>query len=268
MFKFTLSSARQVHIDALPFSVGSGNSGSNLDIRISLYSNSQILLNTYNPASVLSATIDTTLNAGTYYLKVQGIGNTNAPEFASMGTYVLNAQLSGGGTLPLRVLRLMGGLTGDKHNLSWIIDADEQIVSQVLEVSGDGRNFAPVINSSDAQQRAYTYKPSSTNNTLIYRLNVTFDNGKQYYSNIVAIRQSGNVEIPKLVTNVISSNAVSVTSPGVFDYAVYDYAGKSVAKGKLNGGINTIQMGNTTSGMYIIRYAKGTEQWADKFVRQ
>jgi hypothetical protein len=268
MIKFTLTSARQIRIDLLPFSAGAGNAGSNLDILAKLYTGSQVLLNIYNPASILSATIDTTLNAGTYYLKVQGTANANAPEFASMGSYIMNAQLSGGGTLPLRVLRLMGTLTGDKHNLSWIIDADEQIVSQIVEVSTDGRSFAPVINTGDGLQRAYTYKPFSTNNTLIYRLNVTFDNGKQYYSNIVAIRQSGNVEIPKLVTNVISSNAVNVTSPGVFDYAVYDYAGKSVAKGKLNGGINTIQMGNTTSGMYIIRYAKGTEQWADKFVRQ
>jgi hypothetical protein len=268
MIKFTLTGARHVHINLLPFSVGAGNAGGNLDILAKLYTSSQILLNNYNPADSLSATIDTTLNAGTYYLKVQGTANINAPEYASMGTYIMNTQLSGGGALPLRVLRLMGTLTGDKHNLSWIIDADEQIISQTLEVSADGRTFVPVTNTADAQQRAYSYKPFSTNNTLIYRLNVTFENGKQYYSNIVAIRQSGNVEIPKLVTNITGSNSISVTSPGVFDYAVYDYAGKSVAKGKLNSGINNIQMGNATSGMYIIRYAKGTEQWADKFVRQ
>ncbi len=268
MIRFTLSNTKIVHIDALPFSAGSGNSGSNLDVLLGLYNSSEVLLNTYNPATLLNATIDTTLNAGTYYLKVQGTGNANAPEFASMGTYLLSAQLTDGGTLPLRVLRLMGTLSGGKHNFSWIIEADEQIVSQTLEVSADGRNFEPITNTSDANLRTHNYKPFSTNGTLLYRLNVVFDNGKQYYSNIVAIKQSGNVEVPKLVTNLVVSNAMKITSPGAFDYAVYDLSGKSVAKGKLTSGLNTVQLNNNTAGMYIIRYAKDNEQWADKFIRQ
>jgi hypothetical protein len=268
MIKFTLTGARQVHIDALPFSVGTGNSGSNLDVLLKLYTDSEVLLNTYNPTDVLSATIDTTLNAGTYYLKVQGTGNANAPEYASMGTYVVNAQLSGGGTLPLKVLRLMGTLSGDKHNLNWIIEADEQIISQTLEVSTDGRSFVPVTNTNDALLRTYNYRPFSVNGTLLYRINVAFDNGKQYYSNIVAIKQTGNVEIPKLVTNIASSSTIGITSPGIFDYAVYDLSGKSVAKGRLVSGLNNIQLNNATGGMYIIRFAKDNEQWTDKFIRQ
>jgi hypothetical protein len=215
MIQFSLSTLKRLRLDALPFSAGSGNSGSNLDVLLNLYGSNQALIKTYNPTDVLSAVIDTTLTAGTYYLKVQGTSNLNAPEFASMGRYLLNAQLSDAGTLPLRVLRLMGTLAADKHNLTWIIDADEQITSQVLEVSVDGRTYAPVNSTTDGAMRAYNYRPSANGGTLLYRLNVTFDNGKQYYSNIVAIKQTGNVETPKLITNIINNNRIGITSPSL-----------------------------------------------------
>lgn len=268
MVKFTIPSLKRLRLDALPFSIGSGNSGSNLDILITLYNSSQTIVRSYNPTTSLSAAIDTTLSDGTYYLKVQGTGNSYAPEFASMGSYLLNAQLSDAGTLPLRVLRLMGTLNSGKHNLSWIIDADEQITSQVLEVSVDGRTYTPVTTSSDAAMRAYNYNPTANGATLLYRLNVTFDNGKQYYSNIVAIKQTGNTETPKLVTNLVNNNKVGVTSPGVFEYAVYDLSGTAVARGKLVSGLNYIQFSGNTAGMYVIRYAKDGEQWSDKFIKQ
>jgi hypothetical protein len=268
MIQFSLSTLKRLRLDALPFSAGSGNSGSNLDVLLNLYGSNQALIKTYNPTDVLSAVIDTTLTAGTYYLKVQGTSNLNAPEFASMGRYLLNAQLSDAGTLPLRVLRLMGTLAADKHNLTWIIDADEQITSQVLEVSVDGRTYAPVNSTTDGAMRAYNYRPSANGGTLLYRLNVTFDNGKQYYSNIVAIKQTGNVETPKLITNIINNNRIGITSPSLFEYAVYDLSGTSVAKGKLTSGINYIQVSGNAAGMYVIRYSKDGEIWSDKFIKQ
>jgi hypothetical protein len=268
MIKFTLAALKRVRIDVLPFSVGAGNAGSNLDIQVNLYNNSEVLLRSYNPENLLSTSIDTTLPQGTYYLRVQGIGNANVPEFASMGTYIVNGQLSDAGTLPLRILRLMGTTSAGKHNLSWLIDADEQIVSQVLEVSEDGRNYVAVSSFADAATRNHSYKPTALNNTLLYRLNVTFNNGKQYYSNIVAIKQTGNIEIPKLVNKITNSNVVIITSPAVFDYAIYDLSGKSVAKGRLSAGINNVNISSNTSGIYFVRFIKDGEQWTDKFIRQ
>jgi len=71
-----------------------------------------------------------------------------------------------------------------------------------------------------------------------------------------------------LLSNLISSTTITVTSPGTFDYAVYDFTGKTIAKGQLANGINNINTNAITGGMYLIRFVKDGEQWTDKIIRQ
>jgi hypothetical protein len=168
-------------------------------------------------------------------------------------------------TLPLHRLELRGSLNGDQHQLSWIIDADEQVVQQILEISTDGRTFLPVVEPSTAA-RAYVYTPAITN-TAQYRLNVTFDDGRQYYSNIVTLRKVGITARPVLLTNLVYNSSVTVISPGNYHYNIYDFNGKEVSKGQLTNGTNYINAAQT-GGIYMIRFSSGSEVWTDKFVRQ
>ncbi len=46
----------------------------------------------YNPGTLLSSVIDTILNPGTYYLKIEGKGNIYAPSYASLGSYALKGR--------------------------------------------------------------------------------------------------------------------------------------------------------------------------------
>lgn len=41
-----------------------------------------------------------------------------------------------------------------------------------------------------------------------------------------------------------------------------------MAQGKLANGNNSLYSGSITSGMYMIRFTNGTEQWMEKLVRQ
>ena len=264
MFKVTQPASGRFQLNAIPFNVGAGDAGSDLDLQVTLYNSSQTQLNIYNPGTLLSSVIDTTLNPGTYYLKVEGKGNIYAPNYASLGSYSLQGSFSS--TLPLRRLELHGALNNDEHQLSWLIDADEQVIKQILEISTDGRNFTSLI-ESPATDRAYAYRPN-TANTVQYRLNVTFDNGHQYYSNTVTLRKTGASPRPKLVSNLVNTSAVEVSSPGIYDYAICDFNGKTLIQGKLINGSNIIIAPGIAAGMYIIRFANGTEQWMDKFVRQ
>lgn len=266
MIKFTQPAAGRFQLNAVPYNVGTGNAGSDLDMQITLYNGSQTQLNVFNPGTLLSSVIDTTLNAGTYYLKVEGKGNVYAPNYASLGSYSLQGTFGGGGALPLRVLKLSGAVNNDKHQFNWIIDADEQVTSLILESSSDGIHFTPVV-QTNTDTRAFIYKPN-TASALQYRLNVTFDNGRQYYSNIITLKSVGSSPRPQLVSNNISGNTILVTSPGNFNYAVYDMSGKTVAKGQLTNGMNTVSAGNITGGMYIVRFANDTDQWTDKLIRQ
>lgn len=265
MIKFTQPATGRFQLSAVPYSVGAGNSGSDLDLQITLYNNAQTQLNVFNPGTLLSSVIDTILNAGTYYLKIEGKGNMYAPNYASLGSYSLQGDFTAASTLPLRKLELHGELVSDKHRLSWIIEADELIVKQVLEISTDGRNFSPVT-QSPTDQRSFMYKPY-VSTTAQYRLNVTFDDGRQYYSNIVALRNTGLNKWPKLVSNV-STSSIVVNSPGAYSYAIYEFSGKTISKGQLTNGLNPINTSAIAGGTYLIRFSNDTEQWVEKFIKQ
>lgn len=264
--RFIVPAAGRFILNAVPYNVGTGNAGSNLDLQVTLYNGSETQLNVYNPGTLLNSVVDTMLNAGTYYIKVEGRGNVYAPNYASLGSYALQGQLIAGNPLPLRVLKLNGQLNGDKHQLNWIIDADEQVTQLILETSADGIHFSPVTQTAN-DARSFIYKPLLSS-AAQYRLNVTFDNGRQYYSNIITLRKVGASPRPQLVSNLVSNQTVAITSPGNFTYQVYDLNGKTVRKGQLTNGFNTISTAGITGGMYMIRFTGAAEQWTDKLILQ
>jgi hypothetical protein len=266
LIRFTVPATGQFQLNAIPYNVGTGNSGSNLDLQITLYNSAEAQLNVYNPGTLLNSVVDTVLNAGLYYLKIEGRGNMYAPNYASLGSYALQAQIPAGNPLPLRVLKLNGQLNGDKHQLNWVIDADEQVTDLILEISTDGINFSPVTHAAN-NDRSFIYKPLVTT-TAQYRLNVTFDNGKKYYSNIVTLRKTGANVKPQLVSNLVTNNTVAVTSPGSYTYLLYDLSGKTIRKGQLTNGYNTINTTGTAGGMYMIRFAGQGDQWTEKLMLQ
>jgi hypothetical protein len=266
LIKFSMTTAGRFLLNANPYNVGQYNAGSNLDLQITIYNSDQSVSRVYNPGTLLSSVIDTTLAIGTYYLKVEGRGNAYAPNYASLGSYTLQGQNNFGNPLPLRVLKLNGLVNGDKHQLNWVIDADEQVTRTILEISTDGISFRPVTEPGNSD-RSFIYRPNVSSNAQ-YRLNVTFDNGKQYYSNIVTLRKTGNTARPQLVSNLVGNGTVAVTSPGTFSYLIYDLNGKTIRKGQLSNGYNTISTAGVTGGMYMIRYAGENEQWTDKLIIQ
>ncbi|HEX7845724.1 MAG TPA: zinc-dependent metalloprotease [Chitinophagaceae bacterium] len=266
-FKFTIPDVGRFELSAVPYNVGTGNSGSNLDLQIGLYNSSQSLLNTYNPGTLLNSVIDTVLNAGEYYLRVEGKGNQYAPSYASLGSYSLNGKFTAGGVLPLHKLELRGKLNGDKHQLNWDIIADEQVIEQIVEIATDGRNFTPLIQTAN-DSRSYMYKPGVTT-AAQYRINVSFDDGHRYYSNVVTLKQTNAAPRPQLLGNIISNSSIKVTSPGShFSYVIHDMSGRAISQGQLSNGTNIINAGRLINGMYMIRFTDEDQQWTDKLIKQ
>ncbi|HEY6502503.1 MAG TPA: T9SS type A sorting domain-containing protein [Chitinophagaceae bacterium] len=265
IFRFTMPSLGRFQLDAIPYNVGTGNTGSDLDLQVTLYNNAQAVLNIYNPGTLLSSVVDTTLSPGIYYIRIEGKGNQFAPNYASLGSYSLLGRVTPGSVLPVRKLELRGILNGDKHELNWDIEANEQVAQQILEIAADDRTFVPLTQSTN-DARSYTYRPYNITSAQ-YRLNVLFDNGRQYYSNVVTIRH-GVTPRPQLTGTIILSNTIVVSSPGNYDYSIIDRNGMIIMKGKITAGINTINSAEIVSGLYMIRFADNTQQWTDKFVRQ
>jgi hypothetical protein len=266
MFELQMPTNGKLKLAVTPKGIGAGETGSNLDVSLTLYNSRSQLIDTYNQPEALSATIDTTLNAGTYFLLVSGTGNAYTADYASLGAYTVDGTFGSFSTLPVRKLELKGSADGNNHKLAWVVDADEAIVNQVVEVSANGRDFQPVAEPA-ADNRAFSYQAKGSS-VLQYRLNLTFDNGRQHYSNTIALRTSGNSEKPQLYTNIIRSGAIMLNSPSLFNYTIRDYSGRTVAKGISNQGASSVNVNNLTSGAYLIVFENGQDQYVEKFIKQ
>jgi len=263
MFRFSMPERARVRLDATPYNVGNGNEGSDLDIQISLYNASNILLNIYNPGTLLNSAIDTILNPGTYYLKVEGKGNIYAPSYASLGSYDIKATLEGSILLPIHLVKLQALNIRNQLQFRWNIEGDEKIIGQTLEVSKDGRSFEPLA-KVPAEDRSYSYNFSSTQSR--YRVNILFGNGEHNYSNIVMPYGIEKAR-PKVLGNVINSDIMSVQSYGNYQYDIIDLNGNIINKGQLTIGTNKIKLPATIPGIYILRTFGNNQQWIEKLLR-
>jgi hypothetical protein len=267
LFKFVVPETGGFQLDAIPYNVGTGNAGSDLDLQVTLYNSDETVLNVYNPGTLLNSLIDTSLTSGTYFIKVEGKGNQYAPAYASLGSYSLQASItSAGSPLPLRKLQLQGADNGDVHQLNWQIEADEKVIAQSLEISTDGRNFY-ALTEPGKDDRSYIYRPSTTG-AVRYRMAVTFDNKRTYFSNVIIIRPDNSNPRPQLTGNLVSSGNIYVSSPGKYAYTIFDLNGKVMMRGQLINGINTISAAGMLHGMYLIRFAGDDQQWNDKVLIQ
>ena len=265
LFKIVMPAFGRLQLNAIPYNVGSGNSGSDLDLQLDFIDGSYSTVGTYNPGNLLSSVMDTFVNAGTYYLRIDGKGNIYAPEYGSLGSYSLQATYTDGSILPIRRLELRGRIDGDIHSLSWLIDDDEKVIKQVIEVSGNGINFT-ALEQPDNALRSYSYRPFD-NKPLLYRMHVTFENNKELYSNVIAIRQDKTIK-PQLVGNTVAGTTLAVNSPGNYSYQVIDQSGRMLSRGKIEKGYSSISTGNINYGIYIIRFTDGTAQWSEKFIKK
>ncbi|MBD0285314.1 MAG: T9SS type A sorting domain-containing protein [Flavisolibacter sp.] len=267
VFKFTVDTRSRLQLDAIPFNVGSGNAGSDLDMLVQLIDTSEHILGSYNPGTKLSSFVDTTLNAGSYYILIDGTANQYASKYGSLGSYSVQGQLTAMAPLPLHQLLLKGTIENGQHVLSWVIEADEKLSRQVLEVSTNSRDFTPLTEPALAVRR---YNTSSANDGVLqYRLHVFFDNGRQYYSNIVPLKNNNSSSAkPRLLNNIISNNQLMVSSPATCNYSISNYNGKLIAKGQLGQGNITLQLPVITNGLYIIRFERNGEQHVEKFMKE
>ncbi len=264
VFAFTIPSFGNFHTDAIPFNTGSGNLGSDLDIQIDLLDSNQNMIMTANPDYILSASLDTILNPGNYYLRIQGKGNVFAPQYASLGSYSINSFILPGIVLPVHKLSLSAINEKNAHRLNWSIVADEKIKTIDVQASTNGIDFE-TIQTVGGDQTTYIYQPKS-NTLYYYRIIIYPEHSKSYISNIVSIRYGG-IHRPILKGNLIHSDII-VTSSEAFTFSIYDMNGKQMQKGILKSGETTIKASQFSPGIYIIRYENDHSSFADKLVKQ
>ncbi len=261
VFKFTYTKQTNLHLEAMPYNYDNQFSSSNLDLKVSLYNDSQILIKTYNP-STLNISIDTILDAGTYYFILEGTGNENSTNYGSLGAYKFTGVAN---TLGINEVSLMGNSTDGKDNLSWNIIANTNIETKIIEISSNGIDFSNLINTN-SDSKAINYDVNKTE-TRYYRLKVIAVSGEIAYSNMIALKTMPVISTTFIVPTIVYNQAI-VTATENYKYTIFDTNGRIVKSGMGNNGTNRIEMGNASAGLYFIELFGTTKKEIKRIIKQ
>jgi hypothetical protein len=264
IFKFKFTQRGTFHLDARPFSVGSNNDGADLDVKLELLNAALQVIHVYDPVDILDVTLDTALNAGTYYLLVEGAGNNNTSNYGSLGSYTISGSFSTLFVTPIRQVSLTGKTDKDEHVLGWDIIADEPMSSLVLESSADGTSFKTLAALSPAL-KVYKYTPFAIQN-IYYRLKAVSITGQSVYSNVIALKSNSNAGKIFSVSTIFH-NAVIINAVADYEYRIADISGRIILGGTGKSGTSTINLNNTPNGIYFIQLISNNGRITERIVK-
>ena len=262
-FKITITNTTNFKLSVIPQNVGAGDAGANIDIKVLLLNNTDTI-GSYNPSALLNAVIDTTLNAGTYYLLVDGVGNMYHNDNGSLGAYALTGTLAS--ALPLINFNLKGSVVNEQHQLSWSFETDENLQQIWIESSGDGQHFTD-LTKVDPAAKSFSYQPFG-NGEIYYRIRATTNANEQgYLSNTIVLKTKSSAGQLKIISNNDNSDRLIINSNGNFNYEIFNTGGQLSGKGKLRQGLNYITV-QAAKGLLLLHYSDGDRSYIQKLIKQ
>lgn len=265
MYRVTLTQNGRLVLNASPYNISGGFQSANIDLQISLLNSSGNLIKLYNPSASLQVIIDSSLNAGTYFIRLSNVTNDNATNYGMLGNYGITGTFQAGATLPIHSLQLSGRIANEKHELDWNIIADEPIETISVQVSTDGRTFTN-LQDINGSLRKFVYQPFEKA-SMYYRLHVVTASQLTYYSNIVSLREVNANSKYKLLSNMVTGNTIVVNSKGNYNWRILDMNGRNMQNGRMNNGYNRINTVSLSNGMYLLQVIDGTEISTEKLVK-
>ncbi len=265
-FKLSLSKTSLVNIKAIPYSINPAKAdGANVDLKVSLVNSAKQTIQVYDPAATLGVMVDTTLEKGTYYLIVDGTGNTNSPEYGSIGSYALEAMYSPLSITPIKQVALKGKSENGKHSLSWEIISDDIVDSIEIESSGDGKNFNVI---ADVPVQLTIYSTTAVGHSAIfYRLKVISSTGEVAYSNILILKPGETIKKQFIVSTLVK-NTITVNATDSYQYQLADISGRFVLKGMQHAGTSNIHIGDYPNGIYFMQIINQQLRLIERIIKQ
>lgn len=263
-FEFNFTSQGKLKLYAKPFSVGPNNAGANLDVKVILMNAAYETITVFDPQDKLDVSVDTTLNAGKYFVLVQGAGNMYSSNYGSLGSYTISGDFSSLSIMPVYQLSLKGNADADKHKLIWELICDESIADQDIQISYNGKEFKDLAIVSPAT-RQFIYNPLQQGD-LYYRIKVTTLTGNISYSNIIALKQlTGQAKIS--VRSTMVTDKIEINADQNYQYILADLNGKILKKGNGTTGLNVINLSNSPDGIYIIQMISNSQKITQRIVK-
>jgi hypothetical protein len=273
-FRLDLSQKGLLKLNVIPFNVGTGNNGANLDVTIILQDAKGTEIKTYDIADSMHATIDTTLSAGTYYVIIDGSGNVNAGnDYGSLGAYTIGGTYSGTSTstTPSTTTSSTNNpvVTGIKvkhgNKINWNtnnLKGTAAISVMVATQEGDFKEIArPALNANSYVHQVIA--PAA----YTYMLKFIEKDGAVQFSNTVTIENNNDgAGIFTIIKQ--AQQPVIVNAAEAYAYQVVNNFGHVVLSGKAAAGTKTIDVRNQPAGIYNLRLLNETENRTEKFMNK
>lgn len=272
-FRFDIGQKGNLKLTVAPYSVAEGNSGANLDVKIILQDSKGNDIRTYDMIDSLHAKIDTTLNAGTYYIIVDGTGNINAGnDYGSLGAYTMEGTCIGvtntttspatGNTSNFMVT---GVKVKEGNKINWNnVDLKVTSAISVMIATEDGEYKEIARPNPSSKSYVHVTKTAAVNT---YMLKFIEKDGTVQFSNSLTIETKNN-EIGGFKVIKQAQQPVIVNAAEAYDFQVVDNYGKIVLKGKGAVGNQTIDVRNQPAGIYNLMLMNTSEQRTEKFMNK
>ena len=208
----------------------------------------------------MSLNIDTVLERGIYYVVIDGTGNNNFSEYASIGSYTFTCSSS---KIAIRSLALTGTAGLDGHDLRWDMENPEAVAQQSIELSSDGVIFTTLSNSN-IRGKYYHYNPTD-NNIKYYRVKIITVSDEVVYSNVVSLKSLQN---GTFIMNSLVQNQITLTASENYKYKILDLNGRVINTGSGIRGVNNINISNASKGMYVVQIFGATTQKTERIIKE
>ncbi len=277
-YQFT-TGAGSINLNVTPF-----NRGPNLDILAELYNSTGTLIASANPSELLSASITKTVIAGTYYLKIDGVGKgdpltTGYSDYGSLGQYDINGTIVQPPTVTPSTISISDPATvieGLDTEVVFTVTLSQASASPIAVDYSTVNQTAKAGQDYDTQTGTLIFAPNQTQATIsvsvkdddLSEVDETFKltlsnpvNATLAQSTAVAtisdtLVASTNTVLPALVENLLLSGNGTINGTGNDNNNLL--TGNSGAN-RLNGGVGSdILVGNEGADRFIFRFGESS----------
>lgn len=231
IFRFDLGQNGIFQASVKPYAVGANNSGANLDVKITLQNASGATIAVYEYTDSMHAKMDTVLNAGTYFLVIDGSGSINSVnDYGSLGAYTLEGYYSGTTT----------------------------------------SSSTTTVTSPTTDTTTTSTTPTTTTTKGKGGSTTTTGGGKKRetsgsFTNITSTDENGS-KIFRVIKQ--AQQPVLVIAAEQYDYQVFDNNGRIIMTGKAGAGSKTFDLRAQPAGIYNIRLMNPNEQKVERFLNK
>jgi hypothetical protein len=197
------------------------------------------------------------------------INNTISGTYGNRFKLIITDQFS---ALPVKLSAFTGEKLGESNLLSWTSATEKNLINYQIEKSVDGKLFEPIglvkaTNTSTTTNYTFIDNNVGTATNNYYRLKINEQKGINSYSQVVAIKNNGALDVVFDVYPNPTQNTININLPEnnhLKQALIFDVNGKLLLSTTSQ---NNINVSNLLPGVYTVQIVTETTEQKVKFIK-